>query len=178
MTGDVHVYCGCSVDGFIAGESDDLSWLPEPPDGADGGFGSFLAGMGVILMGRRTYDIVAGFPDESWLYGDVPMLAATHRPLDPIRPTVRSVAGSIETLVQEAKEVARERGVYVDGGILIRQTLDAGLVDEITVTVVPAILGRGVSLFSGASTRRKLERVAVRTMDEGMTQLVYRVLRP
>ena len=177
MTGRVHVYCGCSVDGFIAGEGDDLSWLPEPPDGDDGGFGSFLAGIGAILMGRRTYDIVAGFTDGSWLYGEVPMLVATHRPLDPIRPTVRAVEGSIETLVREAKEVAAECGVYVDGGILIRQALDAGLVDEITVTVVPAILGRGVSLFSGASTRRVLERVAVRTMDEGMTQLVYRVLR-
>lgn len=174
-TGRVCVYCGCSLDGFIAGEDDDLTWLPDPPDGGDGGFGVFFAGMGAILMGRRTYDIVAGFPPETWLYGDVPVLVATHRLLGPTRATVRAVEGSIDQLVEEAKEVARGGGVYVDGGILIRQALDAGLVDEVTVTVVPAILGRGVPLFAGASHRRELERVAVRAFDGGMTQLTYRV---
>jgi len=178
MTGRVQVYCGCSLDGFIAGEGDDLSWLPDPPDGDDGGFGAFMAGIGAILMGRRTYDILAGFDAELWPYGEVPMLVATHRPLDPIRPTIRAVEGSIESLVQAAGEVAGERGVYLDGGILVREALDAGLVDEITVTVVPAILGRGVPLFTGAATRRTLERTAVRPIDGGMTQLVYRVRRP
>ena len=175
MAGRVHVYCGCSLDGFIAGVDDDLTWLPDPPDGGDGGFGTFVAGMGAILMGRRTYDVVADFPAATWLYGDVPVLVATHRSLRSIRATVRAVQGSIDQLVGEAKEVADGRGVYVDGGILIRQALDAGLVDEVTATIVPAIIGRGVPLFAGASHRRELERLAVRALDGGMTQLVYRV---
>ena len=173
MAGRDQVYSGCSLDGFIAGEDDDLTWLPDPPDGSDGGFGTFLAGIGAILMGRRTYDIVANFPTDAWLYGEVPVLVATHRSLRPIRGTVRAVEGSIDQLVGEAKEVAGGRGVYIDGGILIRQALDAGIVDEVTVTIVPAIIGRGVPLFAGASHRRELERTAVRALDGGMTQLVY-----
>jgi dihydrofolate reductase len=177
MAGRVQVYCGCSIDGFIAGEDDDLSWLPPAPEGGDGGFGAFMATIGAILMGRRSYDVVVGLGDEAWMYGDTPLLIATHRSLDPIRPTVRAVEGDIDALVTEARTTADSGDVYIDGGRLIRQALDAGLVDDVTVTFVPMILGRGIPLFAGASERRALERVAVRELGGDMAQLVYRVRR-
>jgi dihydrofolate reductase len=174
MPSRVRVFCATSLDGFLAGEGDDLSWLPPPgPDGADGGFGAFLAEVGALLMGRRTYDVVAGF-EGPWPYGDRPVLVATHRPLAPARPGVHVVEGRIEALVQRARAEADGGDVYVDGGELIRAALDAGLVDEVVLTVVPAVLGRGVPLFAGSAARHRLSLVSSSVLHAGMVQLVYR----
>lgn len=167
------MFIACSLDGFIAGPDDDLSWLP-PPEGADDfGYGAFIAEVGALLMGRRTHDVVAGFPGD-WPYGERPVLVATTRPLSPKQGSVRAVDGSIEELVQAAREAAGERDVYLDGGNLIRQALDAGLVDEMVITVVPVVLGRGVPLFAGTTHRHALERVDVRSQSAGLVQLTYR----
>jgi dihydrofolate reductase len=171
------VYVGCSLDGFIAGEDDDLDWLGEPdPDGDDHGFADFLAQVGALLMGRRTYDVVEGFGGP-WHYGERPVLVPTHRPLTPVNDHVVAVEGSIEELVERAKAAAGELDVYVDGGQVVRQALDAGLVDEITVTVVPMILGKGIPLFAGATQRHPLERVSAKSLSQGYVQLTYRPTR-
>lgn len=169
-----HVFCGVSLDGFIAGPEDELDWLTgdseaDVPDT----FAPFYARIGAVLMGRRTYDIVSGF--DKWFYGNTPMLIATSRPLTPARPSVRAVSGSIETMVEQAKHIAAERDVYVDGGALIRSALDAGLIDEITVTVVPIIIGKGIPLFAGAGRHHKLELLSERSLGAAV-ELRYRTL--
>lgn len=179
MSGRVRVYIACSLDGFIAGEGDDLSWLPgvdgampEPGPGALG-YDDFMAGAGALLMGRRTYDVVTalGVP---WPYGDRPVLVATGRPLDPAAETVRPVAGTIEELAAAARDAAGGKDVYLDGGNLIRQGLAARLVDELVVTVVPVILGRGIPLFAGMEQRVPLETAGHHSFGGGMVQLRYR----
>lgn len=176
MAARVRVFIACSLDGFIAGPDDDLSWLPTPVGEDDYGYGAFIAEVGALLMGRRTHDVVAGFPGD-WPYGERPVLVATTRPLPPARATTRAVAGPIEELVRLAREAAGERDVYLDGGNLIRQALDAGLVDELTVTLVPVVLGEGLPLFAGTKQRHALERVEVRSASGGLVQLTYRPRR-
>jgi len=179
------VFIACSLDGFIAGEDDDLSWLPgtpgadqpetdEPP--SDYGFGAFMADVGALLMGRNTYTVVEGF-DGEWFYGDRPVLVATSRPLTPKMPTVRAVSGTIEELLREAFAAADGKDVYVDGGIVIRQALERGLIDELVVSVIPVILGRGAPLFAGTPGRHFLELVDSQTFPGGMVQLTYRPRR-
>ena len=189
-TSRVRVYIACSFDGFMAGPDDDLSWLP----GADGsamseadisavdhgdeavgavGFEQFMADVGALLMGRRTYDVVAGFAGP-WPYGDRPVLVATHRPLTPSVPTVRSVGGDISALVASAKEAAGEKDVYIDGGALIRQALDADLIDEMIVTMVPILLGHGHALFAGVTKRLPLTFEGWHRFGEGMVQVCVR----
>lgn len=176
-TGRIRAFCATSLDGFIAGEDDDLSWLPPPdPGGSDHGFAAFLSRMGAMLMGRRTYDVVVGF-DVPWPYGDLPVLVATHRPLVPAAPTVRAVAGDVTAMVEEARRTAGARDVYVDGGDLLRRTLDAGLLDELTVTVVPMVLGRGIPLFAGVRTRHSLVLRSESAHPQGLVQLTYDVVR-
>jgi dihydrofolate reductase len=171
MSGHVRVFCAVSLDGFLAGVDDDLSWLPEPSDdGDDGGFAAFLSDVGALLMGRRTYDVVDGF-DVPWPYGGRPVLVATHRPLASTHTQVRAVAGTIHTLVAQALEAARGQDVYVDGGHLVRDALDAGLVDRVTLTQVPVVLGHGIPLFAGCSARRRFRPTAVRPLAHGMVQL-------
>ena len=177
----VRVYMACSLDGFIAGKDDDLSWL-EPEENAshhtDEGavdFEGFMSEVGALLMGRRTYDVVAGFGGE-WPYGDTPVLVATHRGLEGAGPTVRTVSGSTQELIAAAREAAGDKDVYIDGGALIRDALDAGLVDELIMTVVPKVLGEGVPLFAGTQQRHSFEFFGHHSLD-GMVQLHARPRR-
>lgn len=172
----VRMFMASSVDGFIAGEGDDLSWLPGPEAGGpDHGFKAFMAEVGAILMGRRTFDVVAGF-EGPWPYGETPMLVATRRPLESKVKTARAVGGDIREMVEEAKRTAGGRDVYIDGGALVREAMDAGLVDEITVTFIPVVLGRGIPLFAGVGTRRELRLQKSTTLGGKMVQLTYDVV--
>ena len=111
-------------------------------------------------MGRRTYDAVMGFGVE-WPYGDRPVLVATHRPLESPVPTVRPVAGPIASLIGAARQAAGTSDVYLDGGELIRQAVDAALVDDLIVTLVPELLGNGQPLFAGVRQRHSLDFTGV-----------------
>ena len=171
LSARVRVFIACSLDGFIAGDDDDLSWLPPPPaDGEDFNYSTFMSEVGCILMGRATYRVVEAFPGD-WPYL-VPVLVATTQPLTPKAPTLRAVRGDIGALLDEALALAAGKDVYLDGGNLIRQALDIGRVDELTVSIVPTLLGRGAPLFAGAQ-RQALELVTVRPYPT-LTQLVLR----
>jgi dihydrofolate reductase len=181
MAGKVRVYIGTSLDGLIAGPNDELDWLPHPtpdfrlPPGALG-FEAFLAEVGVMVMGRRTYDVVRGLSPD-WYYGDTHVWVPTTRPLESGLATVKAVSGSIETLLDEALAAAGGKDVYVDGGATIRSALEVDRVDELVITVVPVILGAGRSLFAGLGRRVPLEVTAVVDYGLGMHQIHARPRR-
>lgn len=178
-TSRVRVYLGCSFDGCIAGPDHDIDWLNEPaPEGSPSlddsealGFHDFMAQIGSMLMGRATYAI----PEQYgvWHYGDIPVLVATNRPLTPMVPTVQAVSGDIRDLVARAKELAGEKDVYLDGGNLVRQALEADLVDELCLTFLPVVLGDGIRLFDGL-TRRSDWTFVAHTTHGHMVQVVAR----
>jgi dihydrofolate reductase len=172
----VRVFLAMSLDGFIAGDDDDLSWLPEPPYDDAGSpdaltWERFMDDVGALLMGRGTYDVVRGF-DVDWPWGDRPVLVATHRDLDEGAPVpVRRIEGTIDHLVTEAKRAAAGKDVYIDGGILVRQACDAGLVDEMTISIAPVTLGSGHPLFAGLADRLRWTIEEVHRSLGGMVQL-------
>ena len=170
------VFIAASLDGFIAGPQDELDWLPSGDVAVDDTFTPFFAQIGAILMGRRTYDVVSGF-DGDWPYGDTPVLVATSEPLEAGVESVRSISGTVAELVEAARAAAGERDVYVDGGALIRSALDADLIDEIAVTIVPVVLGSGVPLFAGAAQRHRLELIDSRSIGGDLVELSYRPRR-
>ena len=157
MASRIRVYMAASLDGFIAGPDDDLSWLPTDakPEGDAVSFEAFMADVGAMLMGRRTYDVVQSFGGD-WPYGATPVLVATRRPLEPAAPTVRSIEGSIDALLDQALDEADGRDVYLDGGGMIRAALEVGRVDELIITYAPILLGNGIRLFDTLTTRRPL----------------------
>lgn len=178
----IRVYLACSLDGFIAGPENDLSWLLKdrtlpgnlPPDPEALRFEPFMEQIGAILMGRTTYDVVEQM--EGWAYGETPVIVATRRPLHPAKATVQAAQGSIQDLVERAKEVAKTKDVYLDGGSLVRQALDASLVDEITLTFVPTLIGAGTRLFENLKAPVQLQFLARHTFDGGLVQLRTRVV--
>jgi dihydrofolate reductase len=177
----VRVYLGCSLDGCIAGPAHDLSFLHEHTADTDAGgglaFEDFLSGIGALLMGRRTYQVPLDY--DAWFYGDRPVLVATHHPLPPAPKGghARAVQGPIAELVAEARAAAGGRDVYLDGGDLVRQGLDAGLVDELCLTFLPVVLGRGIRLWEGLENRNNLVFDPPVIHGGRMVQVTARVLR-
>ena len=129
-----------------------------------------------LIMGRRTYDVVKGFGGE-WPYGDRPVLVVTRRPLESDLPQARAIQGDIGDIVASAQEAAGDKDVYLDGGQLIRQAMDAELVDDLILSVAPIVLGEGHALFAGVGARHKLEFTATHTMANGMLQIHARPIR-
>lgn len=171
MPAQIRVFIAQSLDGFIAAPGDDLSWLPTPLPGQDYGYAEHMKETAAILMGRATYDVVAAF--DPWPYGETPVFVATNRPLDAPQDIVRAVSGDPLDLIAAVQAEVGEGGIYVDGGVLIRSILDAGLVDELTISVVPVVLGSGTPLFAGALRRHELELISAEAFDDGLVQLKY-----
>ena len=163
------VFLAMSLDGYIAGPNDDLTWL-EPMQGEEHGYTAFFASIDALIIGRRTYDVVLGFPQ--WPYGDKRVYVMTNRPGEP-RPGVAFVRGTPAEVL--AKVDATH--VYVDGGAIVRQFLAANLVDDLTISVVPMLLGAGIPLFEKAAPGPALELLGAQAFKNGLVQLRYRVAR-
>jgi dihydrofolate reductase len=167
----ISAFLALSLDGFIAGEGNDLAWL-EPYNGdaqEETGYSALMASADTLLMGRNTYDIVSAFPE--WFYGDKPVVVLTHRPAAP-REHVFFRQGALAQVLGDLWQ-AGSRHLYLDGGDLVRQGLQAGLVDELTLFWVPVTLGAGVPLFAGALPGG-LNPVSSTLLPSGLVRVVYR----
>jgi dihydrofolate reductase len=179
MSIKVSVYIATSVDGFIARNDGGLDWLNEAnatvPDGEDCGFRAFMDSVDALIMGRRTYEQVRSF--DEWPYGKTPVvvLSLNSISLPPMVPD--TVSHSSEPLRDLLKRLSGEGAehVYVDGGTTIQGFLSEGLVDEITVTVIPVVLGGGIPLFGSMENDIKLTHVRTTVFDFGFVQTTYSV---
>jgi dihydrofolate reductase len=165
----VVVYAATSLDGFIAGPDDDLSWLP--PAGAETDYEEFLGAVGAVVMGRRTWEILPSL--GPYPYAELPAYVMS-RTLEPGRrgPVVVTAASPQEL----AAELRDGDGVawLVGGGGVFGAFAAAGLVDEWIITVVPALLGQGVPLLAPGTPRQTLALTGRRDFPGGLVQLRYR----
>lgn len=173
----VSVFVGTSLDGFLARPDGSFDFLPSDGGGADGGFAEFFATVDALVMGRNTFDVVRAMP--GWQYGDKPLFVLTHRSLD----LSSAPPGKVEAMSGQPEEVVRRlaarglRRLYVDGGLTIQSFLRAGLVDRITVTTVPVLIGQGIPLFGAVPKDIKLRHASTKAIAGGMVQSVYEVVR-
>jgi dihydrofolate reductase len=165
------VFIATSLDGFIARRDGGIDWLSivETP-GEDYGYARFFDDVGALILGRGTYDTVLGF--SSWPYGDKPCVVFTHRPPPAARHRERFHAGAPGPLLAELHE-AGVRRVYVDGGGLIRSFLRENLIDDITLSIIPVVLGDGIPLFGAEIPERRLRLAGSQAFASGLVQLRY-----
>lgn len=174
------VFIATSLDGFIARRDGSVDWLTAdpPPEGEDFGFDEFMSDVDVIVMGRATFEQVLTFPD--WPYGDRHVAVLTSRAWEVpehLRDTVVRLAGEpLEIAERLASEGARR--VYVDGGVTIQRFLAANLVDELTISRLPILLGEGRPLFGALPVERRLTHLATRAFANGLVQSRYAIERP
>lgn len=170
------VFIATSLDGYIARKDGSIDWLEsvEPVEGEDYGYRVFMDGVDTVVVGRNTFDTVATFP--SWPYEDKRVRVLTSRPL--VLPAHAPPAGiaavaDMQTLYNSlAAEGAGS--VYVDGGKTIQQFLSAGLLDDLTITVLPILLGGGIPLFGEMDAGQRLQLAESRAFPNGCVQQRYR----
>ena len=176
------VFIATSVDGFIARPDGTLDWLTGRPAEEetgqhdaeeDYGYGAFMDTVDALVMGRGTFDVVQGF-DGAWPYPK-PVYVWTSHPADLVQQEgadVRPVSGSVDQVLHRLRSDGVGR-VYVDGGATIRQWLSAGLIDRMTISTVPVLIGEGIPLFGGTGPDIPLELESCETFPGGMVQRTY-----
>ena len=162
------VFIAVSLDGFIARPDGGLDWL-EPFHGEEHGYTAFFAGVDALVIGRGTYDTVIGFPE--WPYGDKRLVVCTSRPADPLHG--EELWSGPPRALAERLEGEGVRRVYLDGGALIRSFLREGLVDELTINVIPVILGSGIPLFANGLPEVRWRSVESKSFQSGLVQIRY-----
>jgi dihydrofolate reductase len=137
------VFVGTSLDGFLARPDGAFDFLSAgDTEGSPHGFEEFLASIDAIVMGRNTYDVV--LPMSVWPYGSKPVFVLSHRPLPP--PPSGVVVERVSGEPSEVLSRLASRGighVYVDGGATIQAFIRAGLIQHLTITRVPVLIGPG-----------------------------------
>jgi dihydrofolate reductase len=171
----VSVFVGTSVDGFIARPNGSLDFLP-PGGGEPHGYSEFIASVDAVVIGRKTFETVLGYPD--WPYGNKRVVVLSARTLDLSRirgGVVEQMAGSPVDIV--AKLTASGVGhIYVDGGITIQGFLRAGMVRRLIITRVPVLIGEGVPLFGALARDIQLRHVRTQHYAGGLVKTEYVVV--
>jgi len=162
------VFIAVSLDGYIARPDGSIDFLA-PFHDEEHGYGAFFAGIDALVIGRGTYDTVLGFPE--WPYGKKRVIVCTTRP-PPATHGEEMWSGSPREL---AERLDREglRRVYLDGGVLVRGFLREGLVDELTINIIPLILGAGRPLFTSGLPDMSLRLLEAKSFSSGVVQLRY-----
>ena len=157
------VYIATSLDGFIATSDGGIDWLNEIPNPGQSDFGwsEFISGIDAILMGRNTFEKVLTF--EIWPY-DIPVFvlsnSLTKLPRDAVGKA-EIVSGSIIAVIDQLNQRGYTN-IYVDGGRVIQSFLAKDMIDEMTITRVPILLGKGIPLFG----EQEESRIFVHTKTE------------
>jgi dihydrofolate reductase len=168
------VFIATSLDGFIARPDGSIDWLTERGERAgDTGYDEFMAAVDTVVLGRNTYEKVLTF--GFWPYeGKQVEVLSTTLPADADERVI--VHRTLDGLVQTLNDRGAKR-IYADGGRLIQTFLRGGLLNELTITVVPVLLGSGIPLFGELDHDITLTHNATRTLRAGLTQSDYTIPR-
>ena len=168
-------YLALSLDGCIADARGGIDWLNAAAAGVDdpGAFERFLDGIDAILMGRRTYEQVLGF--GVWPYTKpVHVLSTSLGALPGDHEDRATLAHGSPPELCAAMAAAGHRRLYVDGGTVVRAFLAADLIDEMTLTTVPVILGAGMRLFDETLPPSRWSHAGTRVIGDRLSQSTWR----
>jgi dihydrofolate reductase len=168
----VVLYIAESLDGFIAREDGDISWLSivEKPD-EDYGYEEFIATVDTVIMGRKTYDKVLSFGIEFPHKGrKCYVLSKTTKGND---ENVEFYNGDINDLINRLRS-ENGKSIFIDGGSeVVREFASKNLIDEYIISIIPILLGKGIRLFKETDIENNLKLIESRTFDTGLVQLKY-----
>jgi dihydrofolate reductase len=168
------VFIGTSLDGFIARSDGSFDFLPEG-GGEPHGYNEFIASVDTIVIGRKTFETVLTM--KPWPYGDKRVVVLSSRPVDfsaVVGGVVEHMAGTPADIVTRLAASGAHH-LYIDGGITIQQFLRAGLIQRLTITRVPVLIGNGIPLFGSLPHDIRLRHIATRQYPSGLVSSEYQV---
>ena len=181
----VTIHMVASLDGFIARRDGTVDWL-ETADKFEGGetmtpefVQEFLKTIDCYVMGSKTYETALGFEAKGfgWSYGDKPTVVLTSRTLPKNRETVEFYSGDLAKLVNGRLKPAFRSIWFVGGGAVSGECLRLGLADEVRYSIMPILIGDGISFFEGLDKDIALHLMEVKAYESGMVALRHEVRR-
>ena len=156
-----NVFIATSLDGYIADKNGGIDWLHAipNPDNIDMGYNDFISQIDALVMGRNTFETVCSF-DIPWPYEKQVFVLSNSLKSIPnsYRDKVELVKGSLKEVLNSINNKGFTN-LYIDGGKTIQSFLKEELIDEMTLTIIPVLLGDGIPLFSTLDSKQEFECV-------------------
>lgn len=169
------LYIATSLDGYIAKHDDDLSFLSlVHKDGEDYGYSDFLSSIDTVIIGRRTYDWIV--TQTNYPHEDIMTYIISRTKKQDSKNKI-FYNGNIKDLIYKLKSEAGSN-IFCDGGSeIVNLLLKDDLIDEFIISVVPVLVGDGISLFRKGGAEFNLKLITTRTYDTGLVQLHYKRIK-
>ena len=179
----VTIHMVASLDGFIARRDGRVDWLETSDEFANGDtldqqfVESFLKTIDCYVMGSRTYETALSFEaiGSGWSYGDKPTFVLTKRNLPRTRETIEFYSGELAQFVNERLRPKFRTIWFVGGGVVSGECLRLGLADEVRYSILPVLIGDGISFFERLDRDIALHLAGVKAYRSGMVELFYEV---
>ena len=165
-------YAASSLDGYIAKEDGDVSWLDDLGVSSDDtGYEEFFSTVDALVIGRNTYDWIQDY--GSWPYGDKPTWICTTQSINIMEGCNLQNGRTPTDTYQEAQEQGIKHLWLVGGGKLASSFLTENLLTHLSISQMPIILGGGIKLFGELRNPIKLQPTGVQSRESGYSQLEY-----
>ena len=172
-----------SLDGFIARRDGRVDWLETADEFAAGdamdpaAVEAFLKTIDCYVMGSRTYETALRFESQGlgWPYGNTPTFVLTTRTLPQTRDTVHFHSGDLAEFVNGRLRPAYRTIWFVGGSGVSAECLRLGLADEVRYSILPILIGEGMSFFEKLDRDVALHLLEVKAYRNGMVELRYEV---
>lgn len=149
----IFLYIASSIDGYIAEPDGNLDWLENlpNPNNIDHGYTDLLNSIDHIIMGRKTYESLLNM-DIAWPYANYSTYIISSNPTFDIKtPNTYLMCNNIVQQIEQLKTNSKKNIWLVGGGDVVKYFLNNNLIDAMTISIVPIILGAGISLFSSSN---------------------------
>ncbi len=168
----ISIYIAASIDGYIARQDGSLDWLNRVGGfDEDYGFQKLLDSIDAVILGRNTYEIAATVPD--WPYKGKRIIVLSNS-LKTVREEAELFCGDLTQLVSQL-QLDGIKHVWIDGGVTISQFLDLQIVDFMTLSIIPVILGGGIPLFKAIGKELPCRLISSQSYPSGLVQLNYEI---
>ncbi|WED28986.1 dihydrofolate reductase family protein [Vibrio sp. DW001] len=180
------VYIATSVDGFIAKKDGNVDWLhttgnldADLGEHADMGMTEYMASIDCMIMGRKCMEMISSMnlTPEDWFYGDTRIIVLSNTLKNPpvnMRDKVEMYFGDLTALISRLEKEDHHHA-YIDGGATIQAFINLQLINEMTITRIPVLLGEGISLFGKTFKDIQLEQAQAITFANDFVQEKYTV---
>ncbi|MEM8908905.1 MAG: dihydrofolate reductase family protein [Bacteroidota bacterium] len=171
----IKLYIASSLDGYIAGPEGQVDWLDQlpNPNKIDYGYPEFYASIDTIIMGRKSYEAILGF-DVPWPYPQCQTYVAT-RQANYLVKTERTAVLSGDLIAQtNAIQKSAQTGIWLlGGGALTAAYLNADLIDQLIIFIMPISIGSGIPLFPPTFQQKKWNLIETTAFETGAVRLIY-----
>ncbi len=169
----ISIYIATSIDGYIARKEGGLDWLDRVGGfDEDYGFQKLLNSIDALIIGRKTYEVATTVPDP---YPGKRVVVLSNS-LNSVRKDMELFRGDLTQLASQLHS-AGIKHIWIDGGVTISQFLNLQMVDSMTLSVIPVILGSGIPLFNLIGKEHVCRLISSQSYPSGLVQLNYEIVK-